>query len=289
VEDVPLVDELRYALGDVPARQDEDHELDDFLGGDLGSGREELSTAWEREYGPGAPVWMPPTHSVDDDGYAHVLVDEAQDLTPMQWRMVGRRGRAATWTIVGDAAQSSWPVPEESAAARAAAIEGKDLHAFHLSTNYRNSSEIYEYAAAYASQVGLDADLPTAVRSTGVSPREVAAGADEAATVRAELTTLLGEVAGTVALVVPIARRAEVSRWLASWPEFADAAPHALTPETAGDDRIVVLTGIDTKGLEFDGILVLDPDAIEAESPTGRATLYVVLTRATQLLTLLRR
>ena len=64
--------------------------------------------------------------------------------------------------------------------------------------------------------------------------------------------------------------------------------PHAATPETAGDDRVVVLTGIDTKGLEFDGIVVVDPEAIEAESPTGRATLYVVLTRATQLLTLIR-
>jgi DNA helicase IV len=288
VEDVPLVDELRYALGDVPDRRDEDHELDDFLGGDLAGGREELTTAWEREYGPGAPVWMPPTHSIDDDGYAHVLVDEAQDLTPMQWRMVGRRGRAATWTIVGDAAQSSWPVPAESAAARAAAIEGKDLHEFHLSTNYRNSSEIYDFAAAYASRVGLDADLPTAVRSTGVAPLEVSAGVDVAATVRAELTTILDQVSGTVAVVAPIARRAEVSAWLSSWPEFADAAPHAATPETAGDDRVVVLTGIETKGLEFDGIVVVDPDAIEAESPTGRATLYVVLTRATQLLTLLR-
>ena len=288
VEDVPLVDELRYALGDVPDRRDEDHELDDFLGGDLGSGREELTTAWEREYGPGAPVWMPPTHSIDEDGYAHVLVDEAQDLSPMQWRMVGRRGRAATWTIVGDAAQSSWPVPAESAAARAAAIAGKDLHAFHLSTNYRNSSEIYDHAAAYASRVGLDADLPTAVRSTGVLPRDVPAESDPAATLRAELASIVGEVAGTVAVVVPIARRAEVSGWLASWPEFANAAPHATTPETAGEDRIVVLTGIDTKGLEFDGIVVLDPDGIETESPTGRATLYVVLTRATQLLTLIR-
>jgi hypothetical protein len=287
VEDVPLVDELRYALGDVPDRRDDDHELDDFLGGDLGSGREELTTAWEREYGPGAPVWMPPTHSVDDDGYAHVLVDEAQDLSPMQWRMVGRRGRAATWTIVGDAAQSSWPVPAESAAARAAAIEGKDLHAFHLSTNYRNSSEIYEHAAAYAARVGLDADLPTAVRSTGVAPRDVPAGDDPAVTLRAELATITGEVAGTVAVVVPIARRDEVAGWLASWPELAETAPHVTTPETAGDDRVVVLTGIDTKGLEFDGIVVLDPAAIEHESPTGRATLYVVLTRATQLLTLL--
>jgi hypothetical protein len=284
VEDVPLVDELRYALGDLPDRREEDHELDDFLGGDL----QELTTAAEREFGPGGGPWAPPTHRIEDDGYAHVLVDEAQDLTPMQWRMVGRRGRAATWTIVGDAAQSSWPVPEESAAARATAIEGKELHEFHLSTNYRNSSEIYQYAAAYAQRVGLDADLPTAVRSTGAVPREVSAGPDLAATVRAELGKVTGEVGGTVALVVPIARRDEVAGWLASWPEHADDAPHATTPAAAGDDRIVVLTGIDTKGLEFDGIVVVDPDAIEAESPTGRATLYVVLTRATQLLTLIR-
>jgi superfamily I DNA/RNA helicase len=284
VEDVPLVDELRYALGDVPDRaREEDHELDDFLGGDL----QELTTAAEREYGSAA-VWTPPTHRIEDDGYAHVLVDEAQDLTPMQWRMVGRRGRSATWTIVGDAAQSSWPVPEESAAARAAALDGKELHEFHLSTNYRNSSEIYDYAAAYAERVGLDADLPTAVRSTGVSPREVPAGPDLAETVRRELAEIAGQVGGTVAVVTPIARRGEVASWLASWSEYADDAPHATEPAAAGDDRIVVLTGIDTKGLEFDGIVVVDPDAIEAESPTGRATLYVVLTRATQLLTLVR-
>ncbi len=284
VEDVPLLDELRYSLGDVPDRREDDHELDDFLGGDL----QELTTAMEREYGPDSGPWRPPTHRIEDDGYAHVLVDEAQDLTPMQWRMVGRRGRAATWTIVGDAAQSSWPVPAESSAARALAIADKDLHEFHLSTNYRNSSEIYDYAAAYATRVGLDADLPTAVRSTGVTPREVASGGDPAATVRSVLTEIAGEVTGTIAIVVPVERRDEVSGWLASWDEFADAAPHALSPAAAGDDRVVVLTGIDTKGLEFDGIVVVDPDGIEAESPTGRSTLYVVLTRATQLLTLVR-
>jgi hypothetical protein len=179
-------------------------------------------------------------------------------------------------------------VPDESAADRDAAIAGKDLHAFHLSTNYRNSAEIYDHAAAYAERVGLDADLPRAVRSTGVPPREVPRGADPAATVRAELTEVAGQVAGTVALVVPVARRGEVASWLASWPELAADAPHATDPGATGDDRIVVLTGIDTKGLEFDGIVVLDPDAIEAESPTGRSTLYVVLTRATQLLTLVR-
>ncbi len=286
VEDVPLLDELRYALGDVPTRAEEDHELDDFLGGDV----QELTSAVEREYGSGGRRWTPPTNSIEDDPFAHVLIDEAQDLTPMQWRMVGRRGRVASWTIVGDPAQSSWPVPEEAALARAAALEGKELHEFHLSTNYRNSSEIYDYAAAYAQRVGLDADLPTAVRSTGVSPHEVVGAPDLEAATRAAVAEVAGQVAGTVAVVVPAARRSDVNAWLASWPELAADAPGAraaidssVTP--SGDDRIVVLTGLDTTGLEFDGIVVVRPAEIEAESATGTATLDVVLTRATQLLT----
>jgi DNA helicase IV len=208
----------------------------------------------------------------------------------MQWRMVGRRGRTATWTIVGDPAQSSWPAPEEAAAARAAALEGKQQHAFHLSTNYRNSSEIYEHAAAYAERVGLDADLPTAVRSTGIPPKVVEGVADLEAATRAEVAAVAAEVAGTVGVVVPVARRSEVNAWLASWPELADDAPGARAAvdssvSPSGEDRIVVLTGLDTKGLEFDGIVVVSPQEIEDESATGRSTLYVVLTRATQLLT----
>ncbi len=286
VEDVPLVDELRYSLGDVPARHEDHHELDDHKGGDL----QELTTASDREYAPTGRSWTPPSHRIEDDGYAHVLVDEAQDLTPMQWRMVGRRGRAATWTIVGDPAQSSWPVPEESARARAAAIDGKQLHEFHLSTNYRNSSEIYAHAAAYAERVGLDADLPTAVRSTGVEPTVVTDVPDLERATRDAVAAVAGEVAGTVGIVVPVARRSEVNAWLASWPELAAEAPGARaavdsTVAPSADDRVVVLTGLDTKGLEFDGIVVVRPQEIEDESATGRATLYVVLTRATQLLT----
>ncbi|GAA1159105.1 HelD family protein [Nocardioides aquiterrae] len=294
VEDVPLLDELRYAIGDVPARTDDERDLDEtgLLAG--GVDMQELFTAADREYAPTGRAWAPPTHRIEDDPFAHVLIDEAQDLTPMQWRMVGRRGRSASWTIVGDPAQSSWPVPAEAAAARAAALEGKELHEFHLSTNYRNSSEIYEFAAAYAERVGLDADLPTAVRSTGVQPRVVdgVADADLEAATRAAVAEIAGQVEGTVGIVVPVARRSEVNAWLAGWPEFADDAAGAraaidssVTP--SGEDRIVVLTGLDTKGLEFDGIVVVRPQEIEDESATGRATLYVVLTRATQLLTTL--
>ena len=291
VEDVPLLDELRYALGDVPARTEDERDLDDTLSAaEGGVDMQELMTAADREYAPSGRAWAPPTYRIEDDPFAHVLIDEAQDLTPMQWRMVGRRGRTASWTIVGDPAQSSWPVPAESASARAAALEGKVVHEFHLSTNYRNSSEIYDHAAAYAERVGLDADLPTAVRSTGESPRVVTGSPDLEAAVREAVVDLAGKVAGTVAVVVPVARRAEVNAWLASWPELAEDAAGAraavdATATPSGEDRVVVLTGLDTKGLEFDGIVVVAPQEIEDESATGRATLYVVLTRATQLLT----
>lgn len=289
VEDVPLLDELRYALGDVPAKVEDDR--DDPMALIEGAvDLQELTTASDREYAPSGRAWAPPTYRIEDDPFAHILIDEAQDLTPMQWRMVGRRGRTASWTIVGDPAQSSWPVPEESRTARAAALEGKALHEFHLSTNYRNSSEIYAYAAAYAERVGLDADLPTAVRSTGVEPQVVTGVTDLEAATRAAVVEIAGQVGGTVGIVVPVARRSEVNAWLASWPELADDAPHAResidsSVPPSGVDRVVVLTGLDTKGLEFDGIVVVRPQEIEDESATGRATLYVVLTRATQLLT----
>ncbi|WP_122819051.1 HelD family protein [Nocardioides pantholopis] len=289
VQDVPLLDELRYALGDVPVKVED--ERDNPLAALEGSvDMQELFTAADREYAPTGRAWAAPTHRIEDDGFAHVLVDEAQDLTPMQWRMVGRRGRTASWTIVGDPAQSSWPVPEEASAARAEALAGKALHEFHLSTNYRNSAEIYEHAAAYAERVGLNADLPTAVRSTGVHPKVVEGVADLEAATREAVVEVAGAVGGTVAIVVPAARRSEANAWLASWPELAEDATGAraavdssVTP--SGEDRVVVLTGLDTKGLEFDAIVVVRPEEIESEALTGRATLYVVLTRATQLLT----
>ena len=271
VDDVALLDELRYLLGDPPIVNTGSVD-DEYLDAEDAS-LHEVTTASEREYA-GPRGWTPPTNRIEDDGFAHVLVDEAQDLTPMQWRMVGRRGRGATWTIVGDPAQSSWPVPAESAAARETALGDKARHEFHLSTNYRNSAEIYEFAAAYAERVGLSADLPHAVRSTGQSPTELRVDDLETA-LREQLGELAGSLEGTVGVVVPVSRLGEVTRWVSSWAEFADETG---TPES----RIVVLTGLDTKGLEFDGIVVVEPQEIEDEAPTGKATLYVVYTRATQ-------
>src|SRR4051812_46282498 len=272
VEDVPLLDELRYQLGDVPEKPQNarDAELDP-LAHLFDENVPELSTVTDRELDR-----RPRTATrTEDDVYAHVLVDEAQDLTPMQWRMVGRRGRTATWTVVGDPAQSSWPVPAEANAAREEALGDKPRHQFHLSTNYRNSKEIYDFAARYAARVGLDADLPNAVRATGVEPEERRVP-DLATGVRDAVTEVADAVEGTVGIVVPAARRGQVQGWLDSWEHLAAAAAGGSLA------RVAVLTGLETKGLEFDGIVVVAPDEIEAESATGRATLYVALTRATQ-------
>ncbi len=268
VEDVALLDELRHLLGEPP----EDPEpVDDPLGHLVDANLPELTTVSDREFsGPRA------ARRADDETYAHVLVDEAQDVTPMQWRMLGRRGRTATWTIVGDPAQSSWPHAAEAKGGRDEALGSKPRYRYHLETNYRNSAEIYRFAADYADRAGIDIDLPTAVRSTGAEPSVLSDTGDVRGRTVKEAERMLAELEGTVAVVAAAARRAQVAEW------FADHQ------ETQGGDsaRLAVLTGLETKGLEFDGIVVVAPEEIEAESPTGRATLYVVLTRATQQLTL---
>lgn len=252
IEDVPLLDELRHLVGEVPALSEDDDHLPKHL------------MSFERQEREDR---VQVSGNIEDDSYAHVLVDEAQDLSPMQWRMLGRRGRTASWTIVGDEAQSSWPDPAESIAARAEALGGMKVHRFRLSTNYRNSAEIYDFAATVAVR-GLDRpDLAEAVRRTGIEPRhEVVPDPDLLARVAAEAAELLEQVEGTVAVVAPPGRLTEV----------AAAVP--------ADDRLRVLDPLDTKGLEFDAVVLVDADGIVADAVSGWRTLYVVLTRATQRL-----
>ncbi len=262
VEDVPLIDELRYLVGEPPEPDTEDDPLADLYDETV----PELSTVDDRPSALRRHGGERPTGSIEDDSYAHVLVDEAQDLSPMQWRMIGRRGRHASWTIVGDAAQSSWPLTQEAVIARDEALAGLEQHSFRLSTNYRNSREIYELAADLARAHIPTADLPHAVRETGVEPviHEVEAP-DLAAEVTAAVTRVTAEVAGTVGVVAPVGRRVEVEAWLGE----RDAV------------RIPVLEALDTKGLEFDALVVVQPDQIVDEADVGMRTLYVVVTRAT--------
>ncbi|MGK4581076.1 HelD family protein [Kitasatospora sp. HPMI-4] len=261
--DVALVDELQLLLGE-PARP-KVREVDAV---DLLTGLEEVTTfadrtARQRERVP-----------VERREYAHVIVDEAQDLTPMQWRMIGRRARMATWTIVGDPAQSSWPYPQEAQGAMDEVLSGKPRRRHTLTVNYRNPAEIAEVAAKVLALAAPGTPSPSAVRSTGVTPRFAAvhdpAPEAFAAAARAELTRLLAEVDGTVAVVVPMDRRAEAAAWT----------------EGLGD-RVVALGSLEAKGLEYDATVVADPTGIAGESEAGLRVLYVALTRATQRLTVL--
>ncbi|MEU1243130.1 AAA family ATPase [Micromonospora parva] len=263
VADVALLDELDALLGK-PA-QPAKARRDPFQ---LAGGVRELSTLGERQRAARAAARERPEDYRD---YAHVVVDEAQDVSPMQWRMVGRRGRLASWTVVGDPAQTAWTGdPEELTRARDQALGRRKRHEFTLTTNYRNSSEIFAVAAAEIRRLYPDLPLPTAVRSTGVEPVElvVPAAGLETATVEAA-AGLLAEVEGTVGVITPVPRRDEVAGWLGA----------------LGAPRLQVVTSLEAKGMEYDAVVLVAPSEIRADPGAGVRTLYVALSRATQRLT----
>ncbi|WP_433918852.1 UvrD-helicase domain-containing protein [Streptomyces canus] len=267
VHDIAMLDELQAVLG-TPARPRKRRELDPL---DHLTGLEELMPVREESQRERAERL-----AQERVEYAHVIVDEAQDLTPMQWRMVGRRGRHATWTVVGDPAQSSWSDPDEAAEARDEALGTRPRRRFQLTVNYRNPSEIADLAAKVLALAMPGSTAPSAVRSTGVQPRFVTTNSGRGAvtrkslgeTVREEAARLLDLVDGTVGIVVAMNRREEAARWL-----------------TGLGDRVVALGSLEAKGLEYDATVVVSPAEIADESPAGLRVLYVALTRATQQLT----
>ncbi|MFB7931144.1 HelD family protein [Streptomyces sp. NPDC056039] len=259
VHDIALLDELQAVLG-APARPRKKRELDPL---DQLTGLEELMPVREESQRERAERL-----AQERTEYAHVIVDEAQDLTPMQWRMVGRRGRHATWTVVGDPAQSSWSDPDEAAEARDEALGTRPRRRFELTVNYRNPAEIAELASKVLALAMPGSESPRAVRSTGVEPRFTVVEDSLGETVREEAARLLERVDGTVGVVVAMQRRAEARRWLAGL-----------------GDRVVALGSLEAKGLEYDATIVVSPAEIADESPAGLRVLYVALTRATQQLT----
>ncbi|MFF3344864.1 HelD family protein [Streptomyces sp. NPDC002779] len=259
VHDIALLDELQAILG-TPARPRKRRELDPL---DQLTGLEELMPVREETQRERAERL-----AQERVEYAHVIVDEAQDLTPMQWRMVGRRGRHATWTVVGDPAQSSWSDPDEAAEARDEALGSRPRRRFRLTVNYRNPAEIAELAAKVLALAMPGSESPSAVRSTGVEPRFAVVRESLGRTVREEAARLLDRVDGTVGVVVAMQRREEATRWLSGL-----------------GDRVVALGSLEAKGLEYDATVVVSPAEIADESPAGLRVLYVALTRATQQLT----
>ena len=197
--------------------------------------------------------------------YGHVIVDEAQELSAMAWRMVLRRCPARSMTVVGDLAQTSRARRSRLVGAGTGPGRRRTL-AHRTADGELPHPQTRHDAGRRAPAAGR---RPAAVRARLGREPVVRRAEDLADLVRRE-TELIGT--GRVAVIAPSARAAET------------AAVLSLSPGPDLDAPVAVLTPEQAKGLEFDSVIVVDPAGIEQASPRGRADLYVALTRTTRRL-----
>jgi DNA helicase IV len=220
--------------------------------------------------------------------YGHVIVDEAQELSAMAWRLVMRRCPTRSMTIVGDIAQTGDLAGASSWQDALGPFVAKRFRLEQLTVNYRTPAEIAEVADDVLAEIDPILEPPRSVRATGVPPRAVDAGGrldDAVAAVLAEETAAVDRADadgapgdGRIAVLAPVARVAQLRAYL-----LPDAAgPEGGEPDL--DARVVVLPVSAAKGLEFDAVVLVEPAELLAESPRGLNDLYVALTRATQRL-----
>lgn len=227
--------------------------------------------------------------------YGHVIVDEAQELSAMAWRMLRRRSPNGWMTLVGDVAQTGSPAGAATWDDVLEPIIGSRWHLHELTVNYRTPAEVMEVAASVLAEIDPELEAPQSIRATGRKPVQ-------ARTV-AEALTHVEQVAQPdrlVAVIAPAelleATRAEVRDFLAGGTggdgEDGGAGGSNAADATSANDApathpnkltsCAVYDITTSKGLEFDEVIVVAPDQIVAQSPQGLQDLYVALTRATQ-------
>ncbi|HMG65875.1 MAG TPA: ATP-binding domain-containing protein [Streptosporangiaceae bacterium] len=211
--------------------------------------------------------------------FGHVIVDEAQELSEMAWRMLMRRVPVKSMTIVGDVAQTGDLAGLSSWEQALGPYVGDRWRLAGLTINYRTPAEIMDVAADVLAGIDSALEAPRSVRTSGLTPWRLEVSeadlAGEVARAAVELAGQSGE--GKLAVIVPPARIEDLAR----------AVTAALPGTAVGDDPdltspAVVLTVPQAKGLEFDAVLIADPAEIIDGSPRGLNDLYVALTRATQ-------
>ncbi|WP_055530781.1 HelD family protein [Streptomyces graminilatus] len=202
--------------------------------------------------------------------FGHIIVDEAQELSPMAWRLLMRRSPTRSMTLVGDPAQTAEPGGVGSwADILAPYVQDRWEHA-RLGVNYRTPAEIMAVAAAVVRAERPDFEPPRSVRSTGVRPWARPVDGDGDGSLAGAVEKAVGELApaeGRLAVIAPRELHGELAARL-------DGVEAGAEPDLTRD--VVLLDPRQAKGLEFDSVLVVEPGAF------GTSDLYVALTRATQ-------
>ncbi|HEX7070742.1 MAG TPA: ATP-binding domain-containing protein [Rhodothermales bacterium] len=201
----------------------------------------------------------------------HVIVDEAQDMSPMQWRAVRRRLTGGAVTLLGDLAQGARPWSPYSWEAVIEALELSAVRYGELQLNYRVPAPIAEYADTILRRIDVVSAPVRHLRSGEPVVWEtltdwLASSQD----VANRLHRFVDEVDGSVGVIAPSCHHRRLEEAL----------------RDAGEDlrcRVTLLDPAEAKGLEFDNVVVIDPDAIE-RLPRGERLLYVAVTRATKRL-----
>lgn len=208
--------------------------------------------------------------------YGHVIVDEAQELSAMAWRMLHRRCPNGWMTLVGDVAQTGSPAGAEAWGDVLDPIIGTRWRLHELTVNYRTPAEIMDLAAHVLNHINPELAAPKSIRSTGREPVQTRTLADALNHVSA-----VADADRMVAVIAPsnllADARAAVTKFVSSCENSTSARAES---RTIGEINTYDVNT--SKGLEFDEVIVVDPDRIVEQSPQGLQDLYVALTRATQ-------
>lgn len=311
--DIPLLDEAMELLGPDPkleaqlaaaqAKKIEEKQFasDTLAQSGIGNGIVTADMLLDNLQGDDAGMLARKAASDREWTYGHIVVDEAQELTAMDWRMLIRRCPSRSFTIVGDIAQTSALGGTHNWQKNMNPLFGEpNWDLYELTINYRNPREVSEAASKVATNSGLYISTVHAVRSVPDSlVFHVVNSEDEFDKTLAESCVSLftkfvaDDGSGRIAIIAPC-------DMVQHTKDVVNKALHNALPQEAwnrlnrqnSDDRqCSVCTAEEVKGLEYDAVIVLQPSQIEQEAAsrlTAAANLYVTMTRPTQQLLIIR-